>query len=543
MNKPRESKDKSLTLRQSITKPEADIVADPAHLAGIIASAMDAIITVNAEQRIVLFNAAAEQMFRCSAGQAIGQLLDNFIPERFRQVHRQHIRAFGRTGVTNRRMGALHTLSGRRADGEEFPIEASISQIENADKKLYTVIVRDITQRQQDEEALRQLTHLIELSYEPILVWELEHGIVSWNRGCEQLYGFSRDEAIGQISHQLLHTVYPIPFEEFRATLEHEAQWVGELIHTTRADRQVIVESRQMLIMPGPNAPQLVLETNRNITERKRTEAELRQYRQHLEELVVARTAQLEQAYREIKHQADALAAANVELTEYDYAISHDLRAPLRAIHNYADFLQEDLGNSLDGEQKSHLDGLIQAVLEATTLVEDVLELSRLGRSSTPNETVQLGLFLQNLVAGLNLPAEAEIELAPEWPTIQTNRALLRQIFQNLIENGLKFNQSASKRINLGWRLIADKTYELWVQDNGIGIDPRYHEQIFRAFQRLHTTRTHPGSGIGLAIVKKAIQKLGGAIRLESQLGQGSTFFIMLPDLSLVELPEPAHDH
>lgn len=534
MDEQRESKKsrspKSLALRRRIAKLEAGVMANQAHLAGIIASAMDAIITIDAEQRIVLFNAAAEQMFHCAALQAMGQPIDNFIPERFHQVHQQHIYAFGRTGVTNRRMGALNTISGRRTDGEEFPIEASISQIEVAGKRLFTVILRDITKRQQDEAALRQLTHLIELSYEPILVWDLESGIHSWNRGCEQLYGFSREQAIGQVSHLLLHTVHPVPFEQFKAILEHEAQWVGELIHTTRDGRQVIVESRQML-MPGTNTRRLVLETNRDVTERKRSEAELKRYRQHLEELVAVRTAELEQAYREIKYQADALASANIELAEYDYAISHDLRAPLRAIHNYADFLREDLAESLGDEQKSYLNGLTQAVAEATTLVEDVLELSRLGRSNTPNEAIQLGSFLQNLLTGLNLPDEVQIELAPDWPTLHTKRALLRQIFQNLIENGLKFNHAVHKHLNLGWQLVKNGTYEFWVQDNGLGIDPRYHEQIFRAFQRLHTTHTHPGSGIGLAIVKKAVQKLGGSIRLESQVGQGSTFFITLADL------------
>lgn len=132
-------------------------------LAGILLSAMDAIITVDADQRIVLFNPAAEQMFRCTAEDAIGQPIDRFIPERFRGAHRDHIHKFGEAKVTNRRMGALGTVSGLRADGEEFPAEAAISQVEAGGQKLYTVILRDVAERKKLEEQLRQTERLAEL--------------------------------------------------------------------------------------------------------------------------------------------------------------------------------------------------------------------------------------------------------------------------------------------------------------------------------------------------------------------------------------------
>ena len=132
-------------------------------LAGILQSAMDAIITVDADQRIVLFNPAAELMFRCPAADAIGQPIDRFIPARFHGAHREHIHEFDKTQVTNRRMGALGAVSGLRADGEEFPAEAAISQIEAGGRKLYTVILRDIAERKKLEEQLRQTERLAEL--------------------------------------------------------------------------------------------------------------------------------------------------------------------------------------------------------------------------------------------------------------------------------------------------------------------------------------------------------------------------------------------
>jgi signal transduction histidine kinase len=119
--------------------------------------------------------------------------------------------------------------------------------------------------------------------------------------------------------------------------------------------------------------------------------------------------------------------------------------------------------------------------------------------------------------------------LGQGWPTIQTEAVLLRQIFQNLILNGIKFNQSSPKVIELGWLPAGEDKFDLVVRDNGIGIAERHQEQIFRVFQRLHTSQEYEGTGIGLAIVEKAAKKLGGLVRIESSSGQGSTFFITLP--------------
>jgi two-component system, sensor histidine kinase and response regulator len=251
------------------------------------------------------------------------------------------------------------------------------------------------------------------------------------------------------------------------------------------------------------------------IIERKQAEDELRKYRDHLAELVVARTAQLQ--------------AANAELTQYAYAVSHDLKAPLRAIHNYADFLQEDLATTLLGDQKIYLNGLVRAVDEAEELVQDLLELSRIEQQRSATEPIDLGVFLRTLVASLDLPADIEIDWGQDWPTIESDPILLRQIFQNLILNAVKFNRACPKRIALGWRALEPERIEFSVRDNGIGIAPRYQAQIFRVFQRLHTHQEYAGTGIGLAIVQKAVTSLQGTVRVESQLGAGSTFFVTLP--------------
>jgi len=138
-------------------------------------------------------------------------------------------------------------------------------------------------------------------------------------------------------------------------------------------------------------------------------------------------------------------------------------------------------------------------------------------------------VFLEELIAPLALSPDVEIVMGNEWPTIEADPTLLTQVFQDLIRNATKFNLSPHKRIEIGWQLLDDEHYEVFVRDNGIGIESRFHEKIFRMFQRLHTRKEYEGTGLGLAIVRKAVGKLHGSLRLESKPGEGSTFFVALP--------------
>ena len=170
-----------------------------------------------------------------------------------------------------------------------------------------------------------------------------------------------------------------------------------------------------------------------------------------------------------------------------------------------------------------------RAVDQGDALINDLLNFSRIGRVSLVKQAADVPGIVHEIRSLLDLPPGVEIDVQPQWPEIWADHTLLKQILQNLIVNGIKFNERKLKRIEIGWQPGTDARIEIFVRDNGIGIRPEYRDQVFKIFRRLHTDSEYEGTGIGLAIVQKAAQKLGGSVRLESTAGEGSTFYVSLP--------------
>jgi PAS domain S-box-containing protein len=265
-------------LERRVAERTAALGESEGRLAGVIQSATDSIISVDEEQRIVLFNATAERVFRCPAAEALGQPITRFIPQRFHGSHAGHIRKFGDTGVSNRAMGAKGVLWAVRADGNEFQIEASISQVVTGGKKLYTVILRDVTERVQATEARERLAAIVESSDDAIISKTLEGIITAWNHGAEKVFGYSAAEAVGQPMAML------IPPERLNEELEILAR-IGrresvehfETIRMRKDGKRIDVSATISPIRDVNGAVVGSSKVARDICERKRAEQALRE--------------------------------------------------------------------------------------------------------------------------------------------------------------------------------------------------------------------------------------------------------------------------
>jgi len=390
--------------------------------------------------------------------------------------------------------------------------------------------------------------HLLQGSPIPTFVIDDTHAVILWNRACEHITGLNSDEMVG--SKHPWKAFYPQE-RPIMANLMMSGASVEEInrhygcIWQRSSAIEGAYESEDFFPEMGEKGTWLfftaspltdgnggmigVIETLQDITTRKRAEADLKEYRDNLEELVRQRTAELAQAHGELVAKAIVLEQANEELSQYAFVASHDLRAPLRAVRNYADFLREELEPVLNDEQQSYFEGLGSALRHGDELVTDLLEFSRIGDSIINVQATTLAPFLAELRGSLECAPGDELLVSDNLPAVLADQTLLAQIFSNLIVNGFKFNRSAVKRVEIGSAGERDGMCELFVRDNGIGIAPRYHDRIFKMFKRLHTHKEFEGTGIGLAIVRKAVAKLNGAVRVESEPEGGSMFFVALP--------------
>jgi PAS domain S-box-containing protein len=281
------------------TQTEAALRASEARSTAIVHTAVDAIITIDEHGIIASFNPAAERLFGYTAAEVIGQNVRMLMPFPYREEHDGYLARYRQTGEP-RIIGMGRDVRAQRRDGTTFPIALAVSEMHLDGRRLFTGIIHDLTERVRMEEALRHHALLLDLSYDPIFVWDRERGIVVWNQGCEQLYGFTKAEALGRLSHELLRTVFPEPFAVVDTTLGREGRWSGELRHTTRDGRDVLVESRWQVI--DLDGREVVLEVVRDITARKHAEAELRAAMEQLHLVTDAMAVPVTRCSRDLRY-------------------------------------------------------------------------------------------------------------------------------------------------------------------------------------------------------------------------------------------------
>jgi PAS domain S-box-containing protein len=841
-----------------------------ARLGGIVNSAMDAIISVNREQRVVLFNATAEKLFGCSAALALGQPLDQFIPAQHREHHHQHVEEFGATGVTSRSMRSLRALTALRADGTEFPIEASISQVEVLGEKIFTVILRDLTERNRAEQASALLASVVASSADAIVSKDLLGNVTSWNAGAEKMFGYSAGEMLGRsittiippeahpeearilarirdgermehfetvrqrkdgsrldvsvtvspikdpsgrivgasksardiserksaearaiwlssfpernpspilevdpssgvvhyanpaalqqfpslmsegLQHplvadllavtaqvvrqgtvhrelcvadsyfsQLLTSVadsprvriystditdrrnaeqalrereaelhasdrqlaqivqgmteacfaldaqwcftfvndrvevlaqrtreemlgravwtmfpyiegtelaanyrrvmaerVPISFEalspgsgrwleirvfptaegiaaflldihdrklaevereKFVALVEYSAEFIGmrnlqgvpifinkaalELVGLDSLEEAARMPPGQFFfpedqafirdefaprvlrdghgetelrfrhfktgeaiwmiynafVVRGAHGEPIALATvSRNITERKRAEQQIRQLNTDLERRVAERTKQLE--------------AANHELEAFSYSVSHDLRAPLRAVSGFSQIVLEDYGSLLPEAGKQSLQTICDGAQRMGMLIDDLLAFARLSRLPLTRQAIDVARQVQDCLHELEPERNGraiDVRIA-DLPPCQGDPALLKQVWLNLLSNALKYSKNRELAVIEVGCTAQESQLVYFVRDNGTGFDMKYAGKLFGVFQRLHRQEEFAGTGVGLAIVQRIVNRHGGRVWADAALDHGATFYFTL---------------
>jgi PAS domain S-box-containing protein len=397
---------------------------------------------------------------------------------------------------------------------------------------------------QQQAGELREQAQLLDLAHDAIMVRDLDGRIAFWNQGAAERYGWSKQEAGGRLTHQLLQTRFPQPLEEITAELLRESFWEGELEHSRRDGKRIVVASRWVLQRRNDKS-EAVMEINNDITERKRAEESLRKAHGELEQRVQERTRdlktsnellELEVAERKraqsiLAQQSAELARSNSELEQFAYIASHDLQEPLRMVGSYVQLLERNYKNLFDAKGEEYIAYAVDGAKRMQMLINDLLSYSRVGTQGNEFALTDcagvVGLAIRNLQKAIQ-ESGATITSDP-LPTVLADKMQLLQLFQNLLANAIKFRADQSPEI----RITAKHTDGLWqfaVKDNGIGIEQRHFERIFLIFQRLHSRRQYPGTGMGLAICKKIVDRHGGTIWPVSEPGMGTTFFFTLPD-------------
>jgi PAS domain S-box-containing protein len=354
---------------------------------------------------------------------------------------------------------------------------------------------------------------LLNLTHDSIFVRDTSDVITYWNRGAQELFGWSPEEAVGRRVHELLRSVFPAPVEEIHADLLRSGRWEGEF-ESTRADgTTVIVASRWSLQRDERGQPAAILETSNDITQRKRWEQEIRT----LNEELGKRSADLE--------------ASNKELEAFAYSISHDLRAPLRHMAGFTELLQKSTASVLDEKSKRYVTMILESAQRMGSLIDDLLAFSRIGRA----ETHKTGVDLEGLVREAVMEARQDIHgrdvvwRVGRFPYWYGDRSMLRLVLVNLISNALNFTRTRSRaEIEIGCLKEDKNQVVVFVRDNGVGFDMRYASKLFGVFQRLHRAEAFEGTGIGLATVQRIVHRHGGKVWAESLVDKGATFYFSL---------------
>lgn len=514
-------------------------------LAAVVDSSDDAIISKSLDGMITSWNRGAEMVFGYPASEAVGQPMLMLIPPE-RADEESDILARIRRGESVEHFETVRV----RKDGRKIDVSATISPVRDSSGAIVgaSKIARDITARKQAEDRLagqaeelsRQaeelqrsrlaletqtlmLQSVLDSMAEGLVAADEQGKFILWNPAATRIVGMGAENVpSGEWNKHygvyLPDTITPLPTERnplWRA-IHGQVSTAEIFLRNPELEEGVWVEISGGTLKGKDGATRGGVVAFRDITQRRKNEREIRELNEELEARVVERTTQLE--------------AANHELEAFTYSVSHDLRAPLRHIGGFSKILSEDFGPGMPAEAQIHLKRIEDGVRRMGVLVDELLNLARVGRHALRLEAAGLNSIVEEVVSLLQPEIKGRIVTwkIADLPSAECDPVLIKQVFQNLIANALKFTRTRERAIiEISSRQKGGQIVIL-VRDNGVGFNMKYSDKLFGVFQRLHRAEDFEGTGIGLATVHRIVHKHGGRIWAEAKLDKGATFYFTL---------------
>jgi PAS domain S-box-containing protein len=494
-----------------ITRDLSETKESGAKFRGLLEAAPDAMIVVNERGEIALVNLQAEKQFGYHRDELLGKMVNSIVPRGFAE----RLVADGLRSAEDalaQQIGTGIELTARRKDGSEFPIEIMLSPLRSTEGILVTAAIRNISVRKDAEAHLVQMENkyrgLLEAAPDAMVVVNQAGKIVLLNLQAETQFGYRRDELLGQKMSNIVPSGFPerLVADSLRSAEDALAQQIGTGIELTARRKDGSEFPIEIMLSPLKSADGvLVTAAIRDITARKNSEAQL---------------------LEKVKE----LNRSNEELQQFAYIASHDLQEPLRMVASYTALLARRYKGKLDSDADDFIAFAVDGASRMQLLIRDLLAYSRVGSKGKELVDTSSAEALQHAIHNLRGAIEGSGALVTHdpLPSVMADEMQLTQLFQNLVGNAIKYRRAGVPRVHITAVPNDANKWMFSVQDNGLGIETQFFEKIFGVFQRLHKREEFDGTGIGLAICKKIVERHGGAISVESTFGEGSTFHFPL---------------
>ena len=477
----------------------------------IIEMTPNAMLMIDQNGIIELVNAQTEKLFAYTRNEILDKPVDMLLPERLHAMHSKHRQSFF-DNPTTRDMSTGRDLFARRKDGTEFLVEIGLSPISTPEGIKVLASIIDISERRRAAQHLMDINHRFTMAATAAGIgfwdWDISTNTLTWDEWMFKLYGrepTSKEQPYALWSNSL----HPDDRQRTEASLQeavrdgHNFDTEFRIIHPDGSIRFIKACSTVTLDASGEILHMFGI--NMDITTQREMQEKDRAY-------------------------TDEMARINAELTSFTYIASHDLKSPLRGIDQLATWIAEDLGNSLPKDTAKHLQLMRNRIKRMEMLLDSLLAYARAGKSEDDIVTLDTRVLIADIFDLAAAANTTKLDLADNLPTLTTKKVPLELVFRNLISNAIKHNNKEMGIIHVSAIPINDG-FEFIVEDNGPGIAPEHQERVFGMFQTLKPRDEVEGSGIGLAIIKKTLESVGGNIRLYSDGEHGCKFQFYWPNI------------